>query len=120
MSANTLTAESVLSNASIRFSNLPKSQRFLKQIETFFAQVVEKSKIDGLQLSFAHNEASSPAYRATMVMAVPGPDLRLEHQGNTLDEAWQKVCDDLMKRLRNRDEKRAARKRPEPRRMAAH
>lgn len=109
-----------MSKASIRFSGLPRSARMLKQIEDFVQQVSEKSKIDGLELSFKHDQDQSPAYRASLQLAVPGPDMQSEQQGATLAEAWQKLCADVMKRLRDRDARRvAARKRSEPRRMAA-
>ena len=115
------TAVSVMSNATLRFVEVPKSTQFLKQIEAFVEQLVEKSKVDGLELTFAHEENLSPAYRASIVLAVPGPDMRIEHRGATLAEAWQKVCDDVMKKLRDRDAKRvASRKRSEPIRMGSH
>lgn len=114
------TAATVLSNASIRFRGVPSSARMLQQIEAFVQRVMETSKIDGLQLLFAHDENRSPAYRASLQLAVPGPDLHCEHDGATLAQAWQKVTADVQKRLRDRDAKRiAARKRSEPRRGLA-
>lgn len=115
------TSPAVLAGVRIEFFGLPKSTELLKQVDAFLLSVQEKSKIDSVDLKFTHREDQSPAYGATLHLAVPGPDLRMEHHGATLTEAWQKVCADVMKRLQHRDAKRvAARKRTEPLRQAAH
>jgi hypothetical protein len=110
----------VLASTHVRFLDVPDSAQIRAQIEAFLLKVSGKSKIDSANFAFSHHATLSPSYTAALHLAVPGPDMRLEHRGATLLEAWQKLTADVLKRLRLRDTRRASsRKRTEPRRMAA-
>ncbi len=106
-----------LNSTRILFAGLHSSPRLVKLVHAFLERVKEKVKIDDVAVTLAHELDASPAYRASLWLAVPGPDLRVEQRGATLLEAWEKVGRSVLRHLREREAKRvAARKRPEPRR----
>ncbi|ACB74724.1 HPF/RaiA family ribosome-associated protein [Opitutus terrae] len=63
--------------------------------------------IDEAHVRLEHDAAASPAYRVTVHLVVPGPDLRADAVDHTLRTAFAKVLGEL----RARAEERVARRR---------
>ena len=105
------------SRTKVRFSGLPSSKKWLSLVQSFLQGMKKQARVEHADVKLEHSSEASPGYTASVHLQVPGPDLKAEHRGATLQEAWQKVCATVMNRIRERDAKRAAsRKRTEPRR----
>lgn len=51
----------------------------------------------------------APAFRASALLAVPGPDLHAEARDHTLDAAWLKVTASLREQIKRRKSRQEAR-----------
>ena len=56
-----------------------------------------------------HCRGSAPAFRAFVLLAVPGPDIHAEARDHTLGVAWLKVNAALRKQIQQRKAKQLAR-----------
>ena len=56
-----------------------------------------------------HTWNNAPAFRAFVLLAVPGPDIHAEARGYTLEAVWLKVTASLQKQIEKRKARQLAR-----------
>jgi ribosome-associated translation inhibitor RaiA len=65
--------------------------------------------ITAAAVALEHNRNDAPAFRAFVLLAVPGPDIHAEARDHTLGAAWLKVNAALRKQIQQRKAKQLAR-----------
>jgi ribosome-associated translation inhibitor RaiA len=65
--------------------------------------------ITAAAVALEHSRNSAPAFRAFVLLAVPGPDIHAEARDHTLGAAWLKVNAALRKQIQQRKAKQLAR-----------
>lgn len=65
--------------------------------------------ITSAQVTLEQDTSRAPAFRATAVLMVPGPDLSAAGCDHTLVAAWLKVANELKRQIRERKARRVVR-----------
>lgn len=65
------------------------------------------SRLDGAGVLIEHRPDQSPAYRAEVRVAVPGPDVSVEAVDHTVANAFRRAMAEVESRLRDRARRRA-------------
>jgi ribosome-associated translation inhibitor RaiA len=68
--------------------------------------------ISAAAVALEHSRDSAPAFRAFVLLAVPGPDIHAEARDHTLGATWLKVNAALRKQIERRNAKTLARVKP--------
>lgn len=95
----------------IRNRNLVTEHAFDALIESRLIALADRVKIDDATVTLERLTDASPPYRVQLHIAVPGPDLRAEHNDNTARQAFTRALDDIERKLRERELKRIGRTR---------
>jgi ribosomal subunit interface protein len=66
--------------------------------------------IESVEVNMEQRRDSSPAYRARVLLVVPGPDFHAEAKDYTLAAALHKAVEDLARQIRARRTKQVARR----------
>jgi ribosome-associated translation inhibitor RaiA len=93
----------------IRNGNLVTEHAFDALIESRLIALADRVRIDDALVTIERLSDASPPYRVQLHIAVPGPDLRAEHNDNTARQAFTRALDDIERKLRGRELKRIGR-----------
>ena len=95
----------------IRNRNLSPEPAFDALIEARLIALADRVRIDDATVTIERLAEASPPYRVQLHIAVPGPDLRAEHNDSTARQAFTRALDDIERKLRERELKRIGRTR---------
>lgn len=84
-------------NAQAAWNGLVKEQ---------LARLQKLTHIESAQVVLERQREETPAFRAQMILVVPGPDFHAEAADHTLAAALRKTVDNLMRQIRARQTKR--------------
>jgi ribosome-associated translation inhibitor RaiA len=100
----------------IQHFNLRSTDALDSRVEERILALESQLRIDEAIVELAHHRERSPAFRAHVHLVAPGPDLRAEGEGHTIEAALRQVMAGLRRRLSWRARKRSARLRAGPNR----
>lgn len=100
-------------NLTIRHRRLRSFHALDSMVEDRLFALGEIAPIDEASVVLEHRAEESPAYRAEVHIAVPGPDLSVEAVDHTLANAFHRAVCELEVKLRERVQRRGGR-------LAAH
>ncbi len=95
----------------IRNLNLSAEHALDALIEARLIALAERVRIDDATVTIERLAEASPPYRVQLHIAVPGPDLRAEHNDSTVRQAFTRALDEIERKLRERELKRIGRTR---------
>ncbi len=95
----------------IRNRNISTEHAIDALIEASLIALAGRVRIDDATVTIERLAEASPPYRVQLHLAVPGPDLRAEHQDSTARQAFTRALDDIERKLRERELKRIGRTR---------
>ncbi len=86
-----------------------------RKVRSYLGQPLERLQrlipISRAAVILEHSWDNAPAFRAFVLLAVPGPDIHAEVRGHTLEAAWLKITAALRKQIEKRKAKQLARTR---------
>jgi ribosome-associated translation inhibitor RaiA len=89
-------------NLTIRHRHLRSFHALDSMVEKRVFALAELARIDDASVMLEHRAEESPAYRAEVHIAVPGPDLSVEAVDHTLANAFERAVSELEGKLRER------------------
>jgi ribosome-associated translation inhibitor RaiA len=96
-------------NLTIRHRRLRSFHALDSMVEDRLFALAALARIDDASVVLEHRVEESPAYRAEVHIAVPGPDLSVEAVDHTLANAFHRAVTELEGKLRERAEQRGRR-----------
>lgn len=93
----------------IRHRRLRSFHALDSMVEDHLFALTEFARIEDASVLLEHRAEESPAYRAEVRIAVPGPDLSVEAVDHTVADAFRRAVRELEGKLRERAEHRARR-----------
>lgn len=96
-------------NLTIRHRRLRSFHALDAMVEDRLFALAELARIDDANVVLEHRVEESPAYRAEVRIAVPGPDLSAEAVDHTVANAFCRAVAELEGKLRERALRRAGR-----------
>ena len=91
---------------SIRYHNLAGTVALDTLIENSLIALNEWSRIEEAAVTISHRPDESPAFRASLVVCVPGPDYVVEERDHTPEQVFQRALAILERRMRQRLQRR--------------
>jgi ribosome-associated translation inhibitor RaiA len=85
------------------------SGRVRKHLRETLERLRGRIPITNAAVVLEHTFENAPAFRAFVLLAVPGPDIHAEVREHTLDAVWLKVTASLRKQIEQRKARRLAR-----------
>ena len=83
------------------------------ELRRWLAQPLERLlgliRVSTAAVVLEHERETTPAFRAVVYLAVPGPDIHAEAREHTLEAVWLKVTAALRRQLEQREGRRRAR-----------
>jgi ribosome-associated translation inhibitor RaiA len=98
----------------LQYNNIRSSGSFEALIESLLTALQPTLKIDEAIVRFEQSREASPAYRASVHLVTPGPDVIAEGRDHTLLAAINKVIASLKDKIGHRALKRLKRIRGNP------
>jgi ribosomal subunit interface protein len=95
----------------IQHFNLRSTDALDSRVEERILALEPQLRIEEAIVELAHHRERSPAFRAHVHLVTPGPDVRAEATGHTIDAAFRHAMAGLDRRLHGRARKRKARRR---------
>ena len=92
---------------SIRYLHFSSTPALDALLENGFLALGNATRIDEAMVTVTHRPEESPAYRAAMVVAVPGPDFRIDVVDHTPEQVVRRALATLETRMRQRHMRRA-------------
>jgi ribosome-associated translation inhibitor RaiA len=85
------------------------SGRVRKHLRETLERLQNRISITNAAVVLEHTSENAPAFRAFVLLAVPGPDIHAEVREHTLEAVWLKVTASLRKQIEQRKARRLAR-----------
>ena len=104
----------------LQYNNIRSSGSFEALMESLLTALQPTLKIDEAIVRFEQSREASPAYRASVHLVTPGPDVIAEGRDHTLLAAINKVIASLKDKIGHRSLKRLRRIRGNPLTTSRH
>lgn len=85
------------------------SGRVRNHLSESLERLQSRIRITNAAVLLEHTWDDTPAFRAFVLLAVPGPDIHAEVREHTLEAVWLKVTDSLRKQIEQRKTRQLAR-----------
>lgn len=86
----------------LKTRSLGRIARLRDFVEQQLQDLKHELAITTAQVTLEQDTSQAPAFRATALLMVPGPDLRAAGCDHTLLAAWLKVANELKRQIRER------------------
>jgi ribosomal subunit interface protein len=80
-----------------------------QRLEQALGRMQRLTPVTAAAVVLEYERESAPAFRAFVLLAVPGPDIHAEARDHTLEAAWLKVTTSLKKQIERRKARLEAR-----------
>lgn len=91
---------------SLRYFGLHPQAAWDRLVHEHLARLQKLTLIEFAQVILERHRTETPAFRAQMVLVVPGPDFHAEAADHTLAAALHKTVENLMRQIRARQANR--------------